>query len=78
MVNILQIAYSANLGMSALEQLVGYDDVETYRFVNLRRLGAGTTGKHDEFADILKRETSEISADARQAADAWAQDTYQR
>jgi hypothetical protein len=78
MVALLARAYSSNFGITALSQLTGHDDVQTYRYTKLQSLGATGARAPNEIAEALDRETSEISADARRAADAWALDAYQR
>jgi hypothetical protein len=77
-VHILQRAYAHIFRGGLLGQVTGADVVQNYRYLKLLRLGA-QPGKDAGFFDNQIGEIADqIGPDAQLAADAWAQDTYQR
>lgn len=79
MVNRLLLAYNTNnMGMPLLSQLTGHDSAQAYRYLRLRSLGAVNGNLPDYLSKMLAQAAGEISAETKDDADAWAQDTYQR
>jgi hypothetical protein len=79
MVSMLGDAYNNSYSPSMLGHLTGQDNVQAYRYLKLRLLGATSGGKGvDYLAQELVQIANEIPPDAKLAGDAWAQDAYQR
>ncbi len=80
MVSMLGDAYNNTFfNSSMLGQLTGQDNVQGYRYLKLRLLGAAS---RDQGVDFLNQQltqiANEIPPEAKLAGDAWAQDAYQR